>query len=119
MHDIREDTNEIFELRLKLYSQFPILANSFIDFKSMLKKCELRAIRYFKFLLENKIKNNEKNIYRYELEYLEESSEVMIKNGEEVIKLLLPLVPKDLMRLISLVIGQRDIIIKIHLKELV
>ena len=93
LHDINKDTDEMFELRMRLYNSFPSLADSYIDFKSMLKNCEIRTIRYFAFLLEYKIKNKEKNIYRYEMEFLCEDSELMIENGLEVIKLLLPYVP--------------------------
>lgn len=95
LQDINKDTYEMFELRMRLYFAFPMLADSYIDFKSMLKNFELRAIRYLASLLENKIKNKEKNIYRYEMEFLYEDSELLIENGLEVIKLLLPYVPLE------------------------
>lgn len=95
LHDINEDIDAMFELRMRLYSEFPMLADSYINFKSMMKNCELRTIRYLSFLLENKIKNKEKSIYRQEMELLSESSEVIIENGKEVIELLLPFVPKE------------------------
>ncbi len=93
MHDINKDIDDMFELRMRLYNKFPALVDSYIDSKSLLKNCEIRAIRYFVFLLEHKIKRNEKNIYRYEMEFLSEFSELMIENGLEVIELLLPYVP--------------------------
>lgn len=95
LYDINEDTDAMFELRMRLYSEFPMLADSYIDFKSMMKNCELRTIRYLAFLLENKIKNKEKSIYRQEMEFLSESSEVIIENGMEVTEVLLPFVPKE------------------------
>ena len=47
------------------------------------------------FLLENKIKSNGKNIYRYEEEFLFEDSEILVENGLEVVNLLLPYVPTE------------------------
>lgn len=95
LHDINQDTDMMFELRMRLYSEFPMLGDSYIDFKSMMKNCELRTIRYLAFLLENKIKSKEKSIYRQEMDFLSESSEVIINNGREVIELLLPFLPKE------------------------
>nr|WP_010251586.1 hypothetical protein [Acetivibrio cellulolyticus] len=47
------------------------------------------------FLLENKIKSKEKYIYKYEEEFLYEDSEILIKNGIEVVDLLLPYIPTE------------------------
>lgn len=94
LHDINQDTNAMFELRMRLYNEFPLLVDSYIDFSSMMKNCEIRSIRYIAFLLDNKIKNKERNIYKNEMELLSETSDVIIQNGVEVIELLLPFVPK-------------------------
>ncbi|MGB7604492.1 MAG: hypothetical protein WBL93_03350 [Lutisporaceae bacterium] len=103
LHDINQDTDELFELRMRFYDRYPQMADVYLDFKSMLKNCEMRTIRLLAFLLENKIKGKEKNIYRYEEEFLYEDSEILIKNGMEVINLLLPYIPteKDEMRSFS------------------
>lgn len=93
LHDINQDTDELFELRLRFYNKYPQMANAYLDFESMLKNCEIRTIRLFAFLLENKIKNNERNIYRHEEEFLDEDSEFLIENGMEVVNLLLPYIP--------------------------
>lgn len=95
LHDINQDTDELFELRMKFYSSYPQMANIYLDFKSMLKNCEIRTIRLLAFLLENKIKCKEKSIYKYEEEFLGEESEILIKNGLEVVNLLLPYIPTD------------------------
>ncbi|MGB4589322.1 MAG: hypothetical protein WBI17_08830 [Clostridiaceae bacterium] len=95
LYGISDDTDAMFELRMSLYTKFPVLADAYIDFKSLLKNCEIRAIRYFAFLLEHKIKNQERSIYQNEIDFLDETSEVMIENGLEVIELLLPFVPKE------------------------
>lgn len=94
-HDINQDTDELFELRMKFYNRYPEMANMYLDFKSMLKNCEIRTIQLLAFLLHNKIKSKEKNIYRYEEEFLREDSEILIENGMEVINLLLPYIPTE------------------------
>lgn len=94
-YDLSDDTDEMFELRMQFYNHYPNFADSYIDFKSMMKNCELRTIRYFAFLLERKIKTKEKQIYKYKKEFLLEDKEFLIKNGEKVIEILLPLIPKD------------------------
>lgn len=95
LHDINQDTDELFDLRMKFYNRYPQMANMYFDFKSMLKDCEIRTIRLLAFLLENKIKSNGKSIYRYEEEFLDEDSEILINNGIEVINLLLPYIPTE------------------------
>lgn len=95
LHDINQDTDELFELRMKFYNRYPQMANIYIDFKSILKNCEIRTIRLLAFLLENKIKSNEKNIYRSEEEFLDEDSEILIENGMAVVNLLLPYIPEE------------------------
>lgn len=92
--DIYEDSDEMFELRMQFYCKYPMFSDNFVDFKLMIKKCEIRTIRYFAFLLENKIKKQEKRISAYEEEFLHENDEFLIENGMEVLNLLLPLLPK-------------------------
>ncbi len=95
LHDINKDTDELFELRRRFYNRYPQMADVYLDFKSMLKNCEMRTIRLLAFLLENKIKGKEKNIYKYEEDFLYEDSEILIKNGMDVVNLLLPYIPTE------------------------
>ncbi|MGM0830245.1 MAG: hypothetical protein ACQEU4_18640 [Bacillota bacterium] len=95
MYDINQDTDELFELRMKFYHRYPHLADMYLDFKSMLKNCELRTIQLLAFLLEYKIKSKGKSIYKYEEEFLFEDSEILINNGVEVVNFLLPYVPAE------------------------
>ncbi|WP_074033995.1 hypothetical protein [Exiguobacterium sp. AT1b] len=95
MYDINQDTDDLFELRMKFYNRFPEMADTYLDLKSMLKKCEMRSIRLLAFLLENKIKRKGRMIYKYEEEFLYEDSEIFIKNGEEVLNLLMPYIPTE------------------------
>jgi hypothetical protein len=93
LHDINQDINEMFELRMKFYRHYPQMAENYLDFKAMLKKCEMRAIRVLAFLLENKLNRNAQTLYRYEEEFLVEDSEFLIEKGMEVVNLLLPYIP--------------------------
>ncbi|MFJ5771789.1 hypothetical protein [Psychrobacillus sp. NPDC093180] len=95
LHDINHDTDELFELRMKFYYRYPQLADMYLDLKSMLKNCEIRTIKLLAFFLKNKIKSKGKIIYKYEEEFLYEDSEILINNGEEVLDLLLPYVPRE------------------------
>lgn len=92
-HDINHDTDEMFELRMEFYNKYPQMADSYLDIKAMLKNCEIRTIRVFAFLLENKLEKQSKSIYKYAEEFLEEDSEIFIKNGLDVINILLPYIP--------------------------
>lgn len=92
-HNINYDTDEMFELRMEFYNKYPQLADTDIDIKAMLKKCEMRTIRVLAFLLNNQLKRQSQSIYRYVDEFLEEDSEIFIKNGMDVINILLPYIP--------------------------
>lgn len=92
-HEINEDSDEMFDLRLKFYQNYPKFADNYINMKSMFRFCELRTIKYLLFLLENKIRNREEMIHGYENEFLHDDSEFLIQNGEQVLKLILPHLP--------------------------
>ncbi len=89
-YDICEDSDDMFELRMEFYNKYPIFANRYIDFKSSIKNCELRTIRFFSFLLENKVRKKETEIYKYEDSFSCDDTEILINKGEEVLRLLLP-----------------------------
>lgn len=95
LYDLEQDTDELFELRMKFYNYYPQMAETYFDFKSMLKNCEMRTIQFLVFLLENKIKRNDQIIYRYEEEFMDIDSEILIKKGIEVVSLLLPYIPAE------------------------
>ncbi|MEK4042095.1 hypothetical protein NSU18_00420 [Paenibacillus sp. FSL H8-0048] len=92
-HNINYDSDEMFELRMEFYNKYPQLADTHMDIKAMLKKCEMRTIRVLAFLLNNQLKRQSQSIYRYVDEFLEEDSEIFIKNGMDVINILLPYIP--------------------------
>ena len=94
--DVSTEIDEIFELRMKIYEKYPELSEDYIDFKSLFKANEMRAIKLIKFWIEYNISNKNKRLYRYEEELVEEESDIIIKNDEEIINMLLPYIPVEI-----------------------
>lgn len=94
-NNINDDMNEMFDLRMQLYEKYPEMANVYFNFKEMFKKCEMRTIKLFTFLLKYKIKSQERYVYKYEEELLDETSDILINNGKEIVRMLLPYVPRE------------------------
>lgn len=94
--DVGADIDEIFELRLKIYEKYPELSEDYIDFKSLFKTNEMRVIRLIKFWIEYNISNKNRRLYRYEEEFVDEESDIIIKNDEEIINMLLPHIPIEI-----------------------
>ncbi len=93
---INKEIEEIFELRMKIYEKYPELSEGYIDFKSLFRSNELRAIRLIKLRLEYKIGNKNKRIYRYKEELVFEESEIIIEKNEEILNMLLPYIPTEI-----------------------
>lgn len=94
--DVSTEIDEIFELRMKIYEKYPELSEDYIDFKSLFKTNEMRAIKLIKFWIEYNISNKNKRLYRYEEELVDEESDIIIKNDEEIINMLLPYIPVEI-----------------------
>lgn len=92
-HDITQDQEDFFELRMKLYEKYPRLANGYYEFESALKKNEIRSVRVLRLLLQNKLKNQATNNHDYGEDFFIKDSETLINKGQEVIEILLPCVP--------------------------
>lgn len=93
---ITEESEEMFELRMLLYEHYPDLAQElFIDVKSVMEQCEMRAIRLISFWMKHKIKSQGKYVYRYEEELFDADHSFLIANGEFVLMELLPFIPKN------------------------
>lgn len=93
---ITEDSEEMFELRMLLYENYPDLAQElFIDVKSLMEQYEMRAIRLISFWMKHKIKSQGKYVYRYEEELFDADHSFLIANGEFVLMELLPYIPKN------------------------
>lgn len=96
LHDITQESEEMFELRMLFYERYPEYAKEvYIDVKSMMKQFETRTIRLISFWLQNKIKNQGRYVYRYEEELLDSDNSFFIDNGEFVFNELLPYIPKE------------------------
>lgn len=94
--DVSTEIDEIFELRMKIYEKYPKLSEEYIDFKSLFKTNEMRAIKLIKFWIEYKISNKNKRLYRYEEELVDQESDIIVKNDEEIITMLLPCIPFEI-----------------------
>ncbi|MFL0197618.1 ATP-binding protein [Clostridium sp. WILCCON 0269] len=93
--NIQEDTDEMFELRMEFYERYPQMVGSYINFKEMFRKCELRTTRVFELLLKYKIKSNSRSVYNYGEKLTDENNEVLKENGEIVVDKLLPYIPQE------------------------
>ncbi len=92
---ITQESEEMFEVRMLLYEHYPDLAQElFIDVKSVMKQCKMRAIKLISFWMKNKIKSQDKYVYRYEEELFDAEDSFLIENGEFVLMELLPYIPK-------------------------
>lgn len=94
--NVSTEIDEMFELRMKIYEKYPELSEDYIDFKSLFKTNEMRAIKLIKFWIEYNISNKNKRLYRYEEELVNEESDIIIKNDEEIINVLLPCIPIEI-----------------------
>lgn len=96
LHDIMQESAEMFELRMMFYEHYPEYAKEvYIDVKSMMKKFETRTIRLISFLLRNKIKSHGRYVYRYEEELVDLDNSFLIDNVGGVLNEFLPYIPKE------------------------
>lgn len=92
--DVVYDTDELFELRLKIYDEHgELLQNSYLDLDKLIKCNEYRAIKYVEFLGKHmKLKKRHiKYSEDYSIEYEEKYN---VKEDDLIIKTLLPLIPQ-------------------------
>lgn len=93
-HDIMEESDKIFELRMKFYDKYPVWSSEcYIDIKAMMKRCETRTIQLIALWLKHKITSKGKTVYRYEKELVDESYSFFTRNFQLVLDQLLPHVP--------------------------
>lgn len=96
LHDIIEESAQMFELRMMFYEHYPEYAKEvYIDVKSMMKQFETRTIRLISFWLQNKIKSQGRYVYRYEEELVDSEDSFLIDNGEVILNEFLPYIPKE------------------------
>ena len=92
LRGIEQDSDEMFELRMKFYKHYPEYAKeTYIDVKKMEGRLTRRIIRIISFGLQNKTENFEN--YAAELMHIKDSFEV--GDAEFILKELLPYVSKE------------------------
>ena len=96
LHDITQESNELFDLRMMFYEHYPEYAKEvYIDVKTMINQFEGRTIRLISFWLKNKIKSQGRYVYRYEEELVDSDNCFFVDNGELVLNELLQYIPKE------------------------
>lgn len=96
LHDITEESDEMFELRMLFYEHYPdFAANDYIDIESLMSNFEERTIRLLSFWLRNKINSKGKNVYRYEEEIIGEENHFIVRNAPAILDELLMYIPKE------------------------
>jgi hypothetical protein len=74
---IYEESDELFELRLRFYQKYPKYISYNIDIKDMLQKCEIRTIRVLALMLKEKIRNHGNVLYKYEEDFILEDLDIL------------------------------------------
>lgn len=92
-YNIYDEIDEMFELRLTFYEKYPFFIDSYIDFKKLFIRCEVRALRLFELILKNELKGRRRNL-NYE-SFLNEENEVSIENVNLILDTLLVYIPHD------------------------
>lgn len=96
LHDITQESEEVFELRMIFYEHYPEYAKEvYIDIKTMMNKFERRTIRLVSFWLKNKIKSQGRYVYRYEEELIDSDNSFLVDNWEYILNELLQYIPKE------------------------
>ena len=96
LHDITQESEEMFELRMMFYERYPEYAKKvYIDIRTMMKQFEERTIRLLSFWLQNKIKSQGSYVYRCEEELIDLGNDFLIDNIELILNELLPQIPKE------------------------
>lgn len=94
IHDITEESEEMFELRMIFYEKYPeYIKEMFIDIKKIMKHFGKRLIQLISFCLKNKIENY--NIHLSSYEELDLDNNFFIENAEFILNELLPYISKE------------------------
>ena len=94
IHDITEESEEMFELRMMFYEKYPEhIKEMFIDIKKIMKHFGKRLIQLISFCLKNKIENY--NIHLSSYEELDSNDTFFIENTEYILNELLSYIPKE------------------------
>lgn len=92
-YDIGSDSDELFDLRLKIYTKYIEISDIYVNLDELIKSNEIRAIELVKFWLKSTLKKKRKLKYSYD-NSIEFSDETKVSGDIEIINALLPLIPK-------------------------
>lgn len=92
-YDIRSDSDELFDLRLKIYTKYIEVSDIYVNLDELIKSNEIRAINLVEFWLKSTFKKKRKLKYSYD-NSIEFSDETKVSGDIEIISALLPLIPK-------------------------
>lgn len=92
-YDIRSDSDELFDLRLKIYTKYIEVSDIYVNLDELIKSNEIRAINLVEFWLKSTFKKKKKLKYSYD-NSIEFSDETKVSGDIEIISKLLPLIPK-------------------------
>ena len=90
---IYDDIDEMFELRLAFYERYPSFIDSYINFKELFNRCQVRALRIFELVLKNELKGH--GTYQEEESFLDKDNEVSIEKVELILDTLLVYIPQE------------------------
>ena len=95
-HEITQDSEELFELRMSFYEKYPEWSQGlYLDMKSIAKKYEKRLIKLIVFWLKQKDIPKENNQYKYE-DFLEEQEDAyVVDDGKYILEQLIPYIPRE------------------------
>lgn len=93
IHDITEESEEMFELRMRFYEIYPNYI--FIDITQLIKHFEKRIVQLISFCLKNKIETHNIYLSSYEELELDLDNNFFIENAEFILNELLPYISKE------------------------
>lgn len=99
--NINEETSNFFDLRMKFYEQFPECIDQYMEITLMMKTCEIRTVRLLALMMKHKMKQHERNLSRYEEEYVLGDEDFFIKQYKDVAEMLIPFVPMEQQKIYS------------------
>lgn len=91
-YDIKNDSDELFDLRLKIYTKYIETSDIYVNLDKLIKSNETRAIELVEFWLKSTLKKKKKLKYSYD-NSIEFSDRTKVSGDIEIINALLPLIP--------------------------
>ena len=94
-HEIINEREELFDLRLQFYRKYPELITSlYVDIKKGFELCEKRIIKLIALLLQSRNKSGKNKLYNI-AEIFNDDKNFLVKDGQFILNELLALLPQD------------------------